>query len=232
MRSIIVPFLFCLTLWAVALPNDPAVRSAVPAAPSSAPALAAEARVAAETGPRVVVDSPEVVQPGRLITIAVEDAPADTKFASFGLTPEIHGLRLYDKGNGRWEGSFAILPSMAGQQFRPQVKLYDAERRVLPLAERDLNITVAAAEERQPGVVADAGQGRTAIAFDQTVRLDTVTIAAREAGGIVEPELRNNYLLLPAGIEPDEIVTVSALNLQGERVVLHGPASDAVAATR
>lgn len=215
--------MFCLSLWAAAVPSNPG-----PAAEVATPARP----VAVHDGPRVVVDAPAVIQPGQLITIAVERAPAGTEFASFGLTPEIHGLQLFDKGNGRWEGSFAVLPSMAGMRFAPQVKLYDAERQVSPLGADVKPMMVSAAESRQPGIIADAGEGRTAIAFDQTVRLDTVTIASREAGQLVAPELKNNYLLLPVGVEPDEVVTVSALNLKGERVILHGPASDAVATTR
>ena len=203
MRSIVIPFLFCLTLWAVALPQ-------------------------ADRGPTVSLDAPTPVAPGHMITVTVEGAPAVTESAFFDLGPQIRGLQLYPAVHGVWKGSFAVLPSMVGQHFRAVAHLYDAERKAIPVPPSELTVQVASAPSPQPGVIAETSDGRAAVAFDETVRLDSIVIHTRDQKGKLQPELRNNYLVLPTTFDVDDIVEVTALTIHGEPLTLSGPASTAM----
>jgi hypothetical protein len=192
-----------LTLWAVAVPRHQAAR--------------------------LTLDVSDIVSPGRLITVKVQGAPANTEAAFFDLGPRIHGLQLFPAGEGSWEGSFAVLPSMIGQQFEPTAHLYDADRKPIAISSGGLSVQVASAKEPQPGMIAATSDGRAAVAFDDKIRLDTIEICTTDHKGMVQPELRNNYVVLPRTIDPQEIVSASALNLQGQRVVVAGPASTSMA---
>lgn len=198
MRSIVLPFVFCLTLWAVAFP---------------------------QTCARVSLEAPHPLTPGRLITVRVEGAPSETRSAFFDLGPAVHGLQLFPAGEGRWEGSFAVLPSMVGQHFQARAHLYDANRQAIPVTDSDLSVQVASSTERQPGVIAETSDGRVAVAFDDTIRLSTVEVRTLDQKGSVTPVLRNNYVVLPPSLKPEDIVSVTARNIQGQPVKLLGPAS-------
>lgn len=206
MRSIVIPFLFCLTLWAVALPRDGA--------------------------PEVSLLAPHPLTPGALVTVKVEGAPPMTEAAFFDLGPNIRGLQLYPAGEGRWEGSFAVLPSMVGQHFKARANLYDANRRPIPVRDSHLAVQVSSAPARQPGVIAETADGRVAVAFDETIRLDTVevrTVGQSEGEELMRPELRNNYLVLPAEVKAGQIVAVTAQSIRGQEIVLRGPANRGLA---
>lgn len=199
MRSILIPFMFCLTLWAVALPQD--------------------------THATVTMDAPVPLTPGRLITVRVEGAPANTTAAFFDLGPSVHGLQLLPAGGGKWQGSFAVLPSMVGQHFQARAHLYDANRRLIPVRDHDLSVLVASADQSQSGMIVETSDGKVAVAFDDKIRLDTIEVHTLDQKGSVRPELRNNYVVLPANLRADDIVSVTALDIRDNPVTLHGPAS-------
>lgn len=217
MRSIVLPFIFCLTVWAVALAQGD--------------------RIA-----QVSVEAPHPLTPGRLITVKIQGAPEMTRAAFFDLGPQIRGLQLYPVGGGTWEGSFAVLPSMVGQQFQATANLYDAKRKAIPVRDSQLVLEVASpsqkpgyatrnrGERRALGMIGETSGGRVAVAFDTKIRLDTIQVRTLDQVDGVRPELRNNYLVLPEDIESADVVSVTALNLQNQPVVLYGPASTALSA--
>jgi hypothetical protein len=206
MRSIVIPFLFCLTLWAVAAPR--------------------------EGTPEVFLQAPHPLAPGAFITVRVEGAPAATQSAFFDLGPAVRGLQLYPVGMGRWEGSFAVLPSMVGQRFQARAHLYGADRRPLAAPESESVVPVSSAAERQPGMISTTADGKVAVAFDQTIQLDSLevrTMGGDEGRRRLQPELRNNYVVLPSSVEPGQVVSVRALTIHGQELLVWGPASSAMA---
>ena len=178
--------------------------------------------VSAQEAPRLLVEGELPLTPGQVVTVRVENAPAATKFASFDLSPEIHGLMLYPKGEGVWEGSLALLPSMEGQTFQPRAELFAADRSAVVL-NAVTGWEVASSSSQPAGLLLRTNSGRAAVAFDQTIRLDTLElrIDGRQTPVVATP--RNNLLVLPSSVDLAEVDSVSALNLDGQRVVISGP---------
>lgn len=206
MRSILLPFVFCLTLWAVALPQD------------------GRAQVSMEV--------PHPLTPGSLITVRVEGAPAETRAAFFDLGPAVRGLQLFPVGEGRWEGFFAVLPSMVGQHFRARAHLFDAQRRPIPVRDGDLAVQVASAPQQQPGVIAQTSDGQVVVAFDDKIRSDSIEVLTLSQRAVWKPELRNNCLILPSSVRPQDIVSVTALNIYNQPVQLRGMAHNVALTSR
>lgn len=208
-----LPIICCLSLWVGA---QPLVNPSTPSA-------------AVASGPTLSHNGGSSIEPGQILTVEVQGAPESVEFASFDLGPTVRGLQLFPDGEGRWVGRFVILPSMAGGTLQPQARLYDGRRKAVPMSSKGGHfIKVAASPVDQPGVITTT-EGRTAVAFDATIRMDTITVQSAHDSVAFQPEIQNNYLLLPKTINADDIVSVSALTVSGDKVVLSGPAASTLA---
>ncbi len=215
-----LPLICCLSLWVGAQP--------LVSSPSPTVAAGGLAAVPA-SGPTLSHSGGSSISPGQILTVEVRGVGSDVKFASFDLGPSIHGLQLFPVGEGRWTGQFVVLPSMAGRTLQPQARLYDGARQEVSVSsQKDGFIKVAASQDVQAGVIATT-HGRTAVAFDATIRMDTLTVQSAHDSVAFRPEIKNNYMLLPKSIKSADIVSVSALTITGEKLVLSGPAASSLA---
>lgn len=157
---------------------------------------------------------------GQLITVKVE-APANAASAKVDLEEGLRGLELEPDGKGGWSGSFAALPEMTGEQFKPRVTVYDANgKEMLVTPHRGVVVQLASSEFDSSSLSAENLGRETRFVFNDSIAPNSIAIRTSPSGPAYRPRLGHNSFTLPDGVTPGDITTIAARSREGRAIVL------------